>query len=179
MRSPKHQGLHFPFLRGVTSNFFVEGSRVSRYWTLTFKKQMPSLKLTSVIPNGNEKVFQPSMFRCENVSFREGNCFPILLINLFLLAYILQFLRSQTFNSCGQFFPANWHPNLEEACDLLIPHSCRSGKSLRSVTVSTPSQQKGHQQGSLYYQPKQCTINGKSIKFTRYFHCLMPPKWVI
>ena len=31
-------------------------------------------------------------------------------------------------------------------------------------------------QGSLYYQPKQCTINGKSIKFTIYLHCLMPPK---
>ena len=31
----------------------------------------------------------------------------------------------------------------------------------------------------LYYQPKQCTINGKSLKFTIHLHCLMPPKYVI
>ena len=31
-------------------------------------------------------------------------------------------------------------------------------------------------QGSLYYQPKQCTINGKILKCTIHLHCLMPPK---
>ena len=41
-----------------------------------------SLKLTASLPlkigklpKGNEKVFQPSIFRCENVSFREGTSF--------------------------------------------------------------------------------------------------------
>ena len=28
-------------------------------------------------------------------------------------------------------------------------------------------------QGSLYYQPKQCTINGKSLKSTIHVHCLI------
>ena len=31
-------------------------------------------------------------------------------------------------------------------------------------------------QGSLYYQPKQCTIKGKSLKMTIPWHCLIPPK---
>ena len=42
-------------------------------------REQPSLKLTATsplkigrAPKGNEKVFQPSIFRCENVSFREG-----------------------------------------------------------------------------------------------------------
>ena len=30
-------------------------------------------------------------------------------------------------------------------------------------------------QGSFYYQPKQCTINGKSLKFTIHLQCLIPP----
>ena len=30
--------------------------------------------------------------------------------------------------------------------------------------------------GSLYYQPKQCIINGKSLKFTIHLYCLMPLK---
>ena len=29
--------------------------------------------------------------------------------------------------------------------------------------------------GSLYYQPKQCTIKVKSLKFTIDLHCLIPP----
>ena len=35
------------------------------------------------------------------------------------------------------------------------------------------------QQGSLYYQPKQCTIIfGKSLKIAISLYCLIPPKWV-
>ena len=28
----------------------------------------------------------------------------------------------------------------------------------------------------IWHQPKQCTVNGKSLKFTIHLHCLMPPK---
>ena len=33
--------------------------------------------------------------------------------------------------------------------------------------------------GHYITNPKQCTINGKSLKFTIHLHCLMPPKYVI
>ena len=32
-------------------------------------------------------------------------------------------------------------------------------------------------QGSLYYQPKQCILKGKSHNSTINLHCLIPPKW--
>ena len=32
--------------------------------------------------------------------------------------------------------------------------------------------------GSLYYQPKQCSVSGKSLKITIHLHSLIPPKWV-
>ena len=38
---------------------------------------------------------------------------------------------------------------------------------------------KGLLQGSLYYQPKQCILKGKSTKMTIEFALLDPPKWVI
>ena len=34
------------------------------------------------------------------------------------------------------------------------------------------------EQGSLYYQPKQCTIQVKSLKIVIDLHCLIPTKWV-
>ena len=64
--------------------FFVAQLIHAKFTTLGCQLQdsmSPSLKLTASLPlqiglkapKGNEKVFQPSIFRCENVSFREGN----------------------------------------------------------------------------------------------------------
>ena len=35
------------------------------------------------------------------------------------------------------------------------------------------------QQGSSYYQPNKCTVQGKYLKHSIHLHCLIPPKLVI
>ena len=65
------------------------------------------------------------------------------------------------------------------ALDLVIRFPTKSLKKLDdSVETKTYGLFEGqYSQGSLYYQPKQCTFKGKSPKSTIHLHCLIPPKW--
>ena len=72
-----HVRCHFqPLPTKLVFAYFDRGSH--EFWDETRFNTLPETNgkthlKTGRNPKGNEKVFQPSIFRCENVSFREGN----------------------------------------------------------------------------------------------------------